>query len=904
MATEGLKIIVGADVSNATSNLKKGEQAVTSFANTVDSAVGNVDSSFEKVGKSSRKATSAIGELTEGVKTTSAAAEAAGIKFRTALDSAFVDGTKTIAQLRSEIKALNTAFETTTEPAQLKLFADRAKQLQLQIDAVRASVEEPIRINIQAPDVNKIGAFGQAFAQVIKPVDQLQQEIAQLQAALGKTTEPKMLRLYTDRIAQLQTQINNLKVFGAENQLKKLDKAAGQAGNALGRISRPTNEANNALINVGRVFQDLPFGIIGVANNINPLLESFQRLKTSSTTTGGVIKALGASLIGGGGLGLAVSLITSALTFASIGFQAFSRGAGDAKKSVEDAISIFPKFKDAIADAASAEFANNVAPLEKYIIALKDTEVPLRQRTLALQNYNKVASEGNKISEADINNIDKINAAINRQISLLQQRALIKGAEDQIAKLIQQNAKSLFIIDNAIDNIERKREKAAQIAKTNPLDLFSSSSSEDVKNFTNEIFKVKKATDALGSAKTFGLLDSIESGKGAIQDLFDFINRRIKEGAQFGDVFDPVKQPKLKEAFVAFKRQYDDFRQRVETIPFVPIPFSLELQPLADASKLALKFSSVKEELDRKLKQFALKTSTVPTLIKQQIQLDLNLIRPPQVREDIEADIRSQFASPMIITFGVEARPEIKVDTKNIQRTLNQSIAQAFNQFGIESIETIGNTLGETLGDVFSGKGIGDGFKNLVSGLADNLERLGKNLVKAGAIAIIAKKAIASLFSNPYVSIAAGIALVAAARVIKNSFSGAREQGGPVSRANKYLVNEKEEEYFQSGNTLQKIKGGPQIFTPKTSGKVLTKFQAINFANKMNIPKLAGGGVINSATFSLLGENGPEFVAPLATLPKLIAGMLQPQTAVVPVLRGKDISLQQARQSRYNNRNV
>ena len=93
----------------------------------------------------------------------------------------------------------------------------------------------------------------------------------------------------------------------------RLNTEMAKATNSLQKFKAGSAQAQQSLMNLGRVVQDAPFGFIGIANNINPLLESFQRLKAETGTTGSALKALGSSLLGAGGLGFAVSAITSLL---------------------------------------------------------------------------------------------------------------------------------------------------------------------------------------------------------------------------------------------------------------------------------------------------------------------------------------------------------------------------------------------------------------------------------------------------------------------------------------------------------------------------------------------------------------------------------------------------------------
>lgn len=133
-------------------------------------------------------------------------------------------------------------------------------------------------------------------------------------------------------------------ISGLTTGLNKATTSVTKFGNETNKLSTKltqtkagTNSAAFALQNFGRIAQDAPFGIIGITNNINPLLESFQRLKAETGSTGSAFKALAGSLLGAGGLGLAISLVTSALTF----FAMSSRGA------TEEVEKINPRIKEA-----------------------------------------------------------------------------------------------------------------------------------------------------------------------------------------------------------------------------------------------------------------------------------------------------------------------------------------------------------------------------------------------------------------------------------------------------------------------------------------------------------------------------------------------------------------------------
>jgi len=129
------------------------------------------------------------------------------------------------------------------------------------------------------------------------------------------------------------------------------------------RVGSSSNEANQALINSGRVLQDLNYGFMGIANNLNPLLESFQRLSEKSKGSTSVLQELKSSLMGPGGIGLALS----AATF------------------------IILKWGDAIAEATSKLFASNEVSKE-YKATLESIGSTF---TSAVEKVNKVEAAFN-----------------------------------------------------------------------------------------------------------------------------------------------------------------------------------------------------------------------------------------------------------------------------------------------------------------------------------------------------------------------------------------------------------------------------------------------------------------------------------------------------------------------------
>lgn len=184
-------------------------------------------------------------------------------------------------------------------------------------------------------------------------------------------------------------------VTGADTAATQL----GKVSTSLGGVAKASNTAGQSLTNLGRIAQDAPFGFIGIQNNINPLIESFGRLKAETGSTGGAFKALVGSLAGAGGIGLAVSVVTGALTvLAQKGFFKTAEAADEASKKAKE----FQKSIDSIQSSVAAEQANIlvlVKALESETTSREKKAAALKQlQQINPQYFGDLTLEGNLVN--------------------------------------------------------------------------------------------------------------------------------------------------------------------------------------------------------------------------------------------------------------------------------------------------------------------------------------------------------------------------------------------------------------------------------------------------------------------------------------------------------------------------
>lgn len=149
----------------------------------------------------------------------------------------------------------------------------------------------------------------------------------------------------------------NLQInIGANTQdlqagLNQASQSINNFSSQLNRAAKPTADATNALTNLSRVAQDAPYGFMGIANNLNPLLESFQRLQKESGGTGNALKSIASGLMGPAGLGLALGAASSLIVAFGDDISDFFSKLTSGSSTLQETNKAFHESKDAFTKA-------------------------------------------------------------------------------------------------------------------------------------------------------------------------------------------------------------------------------------------------------------------------------------------------------------------------------------------------------------------------------------------------------------------------------------------------------------------------------------------------------------------------------------------------------------------------
>ena len=214
-----------------------------------------------------------------------------------------------------------------------------------------------------------------------------------------------------------------------------------------------------ALTNLSLVAQDLPFGFIGIQNNLPGVISSFGELTREAGGVGGALKQLGSSLVGPAGLFLAFSVVTSAVTYAiqkygSLG-AAVTALVSDNGKLVQVQNSLNKELATSVGNTTA-----ETVKIQLLVQALNDMSKPMKERQDAYTALKKIApeiargiNEENGLTRA---NIDLINENARARIEYIK----IRARETAILNIVNKNEEERIALEQQYPALLDKKQKA------------------------------------------------------------------------------------------------------------------------------------------------------------------------------------------------------------------------------------------------------------------------------------------------------------------------------------------------------------------------------------------------------------------------------------------------------------
>jgi hypothetical protein len=572
-----------------------------------------------------------------------------------------------------------------------------------------------------------------------------------------------------------------------QTNLAKTAVAAAKFDSTIDKVKNSTNVAGQSLQNLGRIAQDAPFGFIGIQNNLNPLIESFGRLKTETGSTGGALKALAGSLAGAGGIGLAVSVVTGVLTL-------FAQGMFDSKESAEDLGKQL--------SSLGVDFDNAKREVDAFNKSIDATKA-LRDINLKLS----VPDEAKRI---------EVQLGFDRQdleTKLRELRELESVSKEKSAAafnlLLAKGSQELNDLAGTYANLNEVKKRSFDLSdKDNQLLDEAIKSENELVDIQREQEIIRININKLGSQAKLDLTEINKKEKErvktvkTIEDVLKALGRQIGVLNQtellFGTDESKAKISAIKTAIQTLAREFKlDPKDSIISKLFGDVA--------------AINFKAFGIELQNSINNLKLQTSA-------EILIDIK-----QAEKEANDKLGQVKMKPVKVPLYVEDAEVIK---------MTEILKAAFLDLAVVVSEAVGSA-------------IASGGNILQAALGGVLNIMGEFLVRLGKAAIVSSKlflAIKASSSNPITGIVAGALAIVAGTILQNIKIPAFANGVTNFGGGMALVGERGPEVVRlprgsdviPNNQLTGITGGSSIYIPSVTLRGSDLVVVFNRANQTN----------------------------------------------------------------------
>lgn len=538
---------------------------------------------------------------------------------------------------------------------------------------------------------------------------------------------------YSKQLANLKRDEKEATIATADlrKELSNLKREQKELGGSFQKDLTPKiANGGNALMQFSRIAQDAPFGIMGIGNNITATAEAFGHLQKQAGGTVGALKAVAGSLVGSGGILLAVSLVTSALTYMS------QKGLtiGDVFNKITGSFNEARASAQALNIEAVKGSADQIASMNAYVSVAKNVNISMSDRLLAVQ---KLQSEypayfGNLTKEQILNG--NVAGAVRGVTQALIAKAKAAALTDRIVKLAEEEEKVQNSINNSIISqfklyrLSKKESADAAIVLNKQLRGEIDLVAELDAGRANSLSKAEKTALAAyqysQTLKDLGV--ELRSNKKEQDRLTESLEDNYAASIKLETKVDKTKPPKV----------YDT--------PIVE-PLDITIQPILDVKKTTEALLKVKNEFGKLQEQVIKFEEIKPIDFKITSTVSKDFVKNLYKAQTLTDKYRRMTGEELVL-------PEVITDDylKSLETAL-----QASEIFGKGASSAINSLAGDLASSLETGNKALDAFVgSVIQGLAQ--------VAAAQLTGLIAKQAVATASLGTDAAVATGNAVVAA----------------------------------------------------------------------------------------------------------------------------------------------
>lgn len=613
-----------------------------------------------------------------------------------------------------------------------------------------------------------------ALDQLGNAADSAAQSFAQLGPSAQRATQN--VERFKAGLRGDPTTANSL--LNVSNDFKKVEANSRSAASAVRSFSSATSAGNGAILDFSRVIQDLPFGLLGIVNNLTQIPGTLQRLSIAAKESGKSMGSLLLSSIGGfGGIGLVLSAVTSGLLIFQNGIMGFGRASKQAKEEADELAKTIRAIGDIEAEAVGG-VQGQIAQVNSLAAAIADSNLPYDQRKRALEELREI----NKSYFGDLKLEDEATGKLTKTVSeytkALVATAIVKSFVNEIAEV----AKAVIKADDDIVKARTRLAAASKEVEDAQKRTSKGATEEQISGLANEATAaLKKQTTAQEE------LRAAHDKSTQLQEqqllLQDRLNKAQLEAIKFKDL-DTGKSEKEVDLLTKRLHALEKIRDATKDLSAIANLqeqiFDLQVKiTLRDAAKNGLS----KEEVDLAIKGFkdqlteafnkeALSFEAIPKVKVTRVEL------APIPTGAVESAIAK--ATGLDKQIKLKSDRDIKIELQGLEFVLAQEEAkkaverlrETILNGAIDSVANTASAFGEAIAGAFSGKGIGESFakaaEGILSGIGGVLQEIGKQIIATSTLIKALKESLKTLFANPVGGILVGVGLIALGGLLKN----------------------------------------------------------------------------------------------------------------------------------------
>ena len=496
----------------------------------------------------------------------------------------------------------------------------------------------------------------------------------------------------------LDTKGLDANIKDVKKSLSELKTVSKDTGTTISGMAPKVANGSDALMQFSRIAQDAPFGIMGIGNNITATAESFSYLSASAGGTGNALKAVASSLMGTGGILLAVSLVASALTYMSqngitVG-DVFNKLTGN-----------FDAYASSLKKASDAAYNND--GVKKAVENVNELTINIGLAKDGFLDKKKVVDQYNETIGKTTGLVDNLDQA---------EKMLVKNGDAYIKMTLYKAAANLALEEAAKSSLEAEKSRLKSLKEFSSLKDEVSSSAKSTTGLGDAMSpeEYKQLQESRTKAQKKRRDDEVKINKDAADKNINIAKNFQTEAAKIAknfnfNLFGDNKKDSTKK---------ETTKKRADLLPvssLVPI----DNEKLKTEGKKVIK--TFEDSLGSELKRF--KDNKIP------LEIPLQPILPANSFSDI---------TNKLTEFDLKVKDLIENTVSSTFMNLGQVIGNAIAS-GADVMQSAGNALLSSIG-------------GLLSAMGGELIKLGTAAVLAGTVT----KTFGSI-----VGIGAGIAAIA-----------------------------------------------------------------------------------------------------------------------------------------------